>query len=156
LWLPELVALHVISDAVIALAYVSIPVTLFVFARKRRDLPFGWMFLSFGVFIVSCGVTHMFEIWTIWYPAYWAAGVVKVITAVASLSTAVMLARLIPQALRIPTVDALAKSEARFRAAVEGSLDALSIVRAVEVDGTAADFEYVAVNARAAARVGCA
>ncbi len=41
LWNPGLVWLHVLSDAAIALAYFSIPITLIHFARKRRDLPFS-------------------------------------------------------------------------------------------------------------------
>ena len=79
LWLPQLVWLHVVSDAVIALAYVSIPVTLLAFARKRRKLPFGWVLFASGVFIISCGMTHVLEIVTVWYPAYWLAGAVKAV-----------------------------------------------------------------------------
>ena len=57
LWNPGLVWLHVISDTLISLAYFTIPVTLVHFVRKRRDLPFSWMFVCFGVFIVACGAT---------------------------------------------------------------------------------------------------
>lgn len=53
LWNPGLVGLHVISDSLIALSYLSIPFTLGYFVRKRRDLPFHWMFLCFGVFILE-------------------------------------------------------------------------------------------------------
>jgi len=66
LWNPSLVWLHVVSDALIALAYFSIPVTLIYFIYKRRDLPFHWMFVSFGMFILACGATHTMEVWTIW------------------------------------------------------------------------------------------
>jgi len=59
LWNPGLVWLHVVSDALIALAYFSIPATLIYFIRKRRDLPFNWMFVSFGIFYTSLwGHTH--------------------------------------------------------------------------------------------------
>ena len=54
---PALIWLHVISDAVIALAYYSIPVALVYFVRKRRDLTFSWMFVCFAVFILACGTT---------------------------------------------------------------------------------------------------
>ena len=50
LWKPEIVWLHVVSDALITLAYYSIPVTLIYFVRKRRDLPFNRTFLMFGAF----------------------------------------------------------------------------------------------------------
>src|ERR1700689_1775231 len=49
LWRPEIVWLHVTSDTVIMLSYYMIPLALFYFVRKRRDLPFHWMFLMFGV-----------------------------------------------------------------------------------------------------------
>jgi hypothetical protein len=53
LWKPQIVWLHVASDTLIMLAYYSIPVTLVYFVRKRRDLPFNWMFLMFGAFITT-------------------------------------------------------------------------------------------------------
>ena len=37
LWRPEIVWLHVGSDALITLAYYSIPISLIYFVRKRRD-----------------------------------------------------------------------------------------------------------------------
>jgi hypothetical protein len=51
LWKPALVALHLLSDGLIALAYTSIPFTLVYFVRKRHDVPFNWIFFCFGVFI---------------------------------------------------------------------------------------------------------
>lgn len=91
LWKPGLVWLHVASDLLIALAYYSIPLMLVYFVRKRGDLPFDWMFLMFGIFIVACGTTHLMEIWTLWHPTYWLSGFIKVITAFTSVSTAVLL-----------------------------------------------------------------
>ena len=69
-WRPEILWLHVVSDALIALAYFSIPVALFYFTRKRRSLAFDWIFLMFGVFICACGTTHLLEIVTVWQPMY--------------------------------------------------------------------------------------
>lgn len=103
LWNSHLMLLHVISDGLIALAYMSIPITLVAFARKRKDVPFNWMFLCFGMFIVACGMTHIMEIVVLWHPIYWLSGVVKVITAGASVPTAILLVRLIPQALKLPS-----------------------------------------------------
>ncbi|MBC7970768.1 MAG: PAS domain S-box protein [Verrucomicrobia bacterium] len=103
LWKPSLVWLHLVSDSLIALAYYSIPLTLFYFVRKRQDLPFSWIFLLFATFIVSCGTTHILEIWTLWYPTYWLSGGVKAITAIVSLLTAYMLVPLVPQALALPS-----------------------------------------------------
>ena len=103
LWKPGLVWLHVVSDSLIALAYYSIPLMLVYFVWKKGDLPFDWMFLMFGTFIVACGTTHVMEIWTLWHPTYWLSGFIKVITAFASVSTAVLLMPLIPKALALPS-----------------------------------------------------
>jgi PAS domain S-box-containing protein len=103
LWNPGLVWLHVISDALIALAYFTIPLTLIWFVRKRRDLPFSWIFVLFGIFIVACGATHLMEIWNLWHASYWLAGVVKAVTAAASVGTAILLVPLVPKALELPS-----------------------------------------------------
>ncbi len=103
LWNARLVWLHAISDLLIALAYLTIPVTLVWFIRKRRDLPFSWIFVCFGVFIVACGATHVLEVWNLWHANYWLAGVIKGITAAASIVTAILLIRLVPQALDLPS-----------------------------------------------------
>ena len=81
LWRPELIWLHVTSDAIIALSYYSIPLALTYFVLKRRDLIFGWMFWLFGAFILACGTTHVFEILTLWYPLYGVEGAIKFVTA---------------------------------------------------------------------------
>ncbi|MHC5850543.1 hybrid sensor histidine kinase/response regulator [Nostoc sp.] len=103
LWQTNLVWLHILSDSLIALAYYSIPATLFYFVIKRQDLPFDWIFLLFSAFIVACGTTHLIEIWTLWHPTYWLSGFVKAVTATISLITAVNLVSLIPQALAFPS-----------------------------------------------------
>jgi C4-dicarboxylate-specific signal transduction histidine kinase len=57
----------------------------------------------FGVFIFGCGTTHVMEVWTLWDPTYRPAGVIKALTAVASIATAAMLVKLVPQALALPS-----------------------------------------------------
>jgi hypothetical protein len=103
LWHTPLVWLHLASDSIIALAYFSIPITLVYFISKREDLPFDWIFALFGGFIVACGITHIFEVWTLWHPTYWVSGTMKAITAMISLATAILLVDLMPQALTLPS-----------------------------------------------------
>src|ERR1700730_15623713 len=104
---PNLILMHAVSDLLIALASLSIPVTLVYFIRKRRDLPFNWMFILFGVFILACGATHAMEIWTLWHANYWLSGAVKVVTALASVPTAILLVELVPKALALPSPEAM-------------------------------------------------
>lgn len=103
LWKPWLVWMHIASDSLIALVYYSIPVILVYFVKKREDLPFKWVILLFGAFIVSCGTTHIMDVWTLWHPTYWLSGFLKVITALVSLSTAIALLPVIPKAIALPS-----------------------------------------------------
>src|SRR5713101_1858428 len=128
-WKPALIWLHAMSDTLIALAYFLIPLALIHFVCRRRDLPFSWMFVCFGVFIAACGATHVMEVWTLWVPSYWLSGGVKVITAIASVPTALFLVHVMPKVLSLPSPDemrvaneelsrraaALKKTEERFR-----------------------------------------
>jgi hypothetical protein len=118
LWNSRLVLLHLMSDGLIALAYTSIPITLLYIVRRRKDVPFSWMFSLFGLFIISCGATHYMEIWTVWNPTYWLAGWIKALTAASSAATAVLLVRLIPQALQLPGPEALLKAKESLELAV--------------------------------------
>jgi signal transduction histidine kinase/ActR/RegA family two-component response regulator len=112
LWRPDILALHVVADSLIALAYLSIPFTLLYFVRRRKDLQFNWIFVCFAIFIIACGSTHLIEIWTVWEPVYWLSGAVKALTALASVPTAILLVRLVPRALRIPSPAALQRVNA--------------------------------------------
>jgi PAS domain S-box-containing protein len=112
LWRPDILALHIGSDLLIFAAYSSIPFTLLYFVRKRKDLEFDWMFVCFAVFIVACGMTHLMEIWVIWHPVYWLSGTIKAITAMASVPTAILLVRLVPTALALPSPTSLRKAHA--------------------------------------------
>lgn len=103
LWDPLILWLNAGSDVVIALAYYSIPVALFVFARRRKDLRFHWIFLMFAGFILACGTTHAIEVWNVWNGAYPLAGVVKALTATLSIGTALVLWPLLPKAMALPS-----------------------------------------------------
>jgi PAS domain S-box-containing protein len=107
LWRPAILGVHIGADSLIALAYFTIPCTLVYLVRKRAELKFTWIFLSFAIFIVACGASHVMEILTIWFPMYWLSGGIKVITAIASVLTAILLVHLVPAALRFPTPSAL-------------------------------------------------
>jgi len=102
-WRPDILWLHVSSDALIALSYYIIPGALIYLVRARRDIAFQWMFSLFGLFILSCGATHVLGIVTLWHPVYRLEGVVKAITALASLPTALMLIWLTPRAIALPS-----------------------------------------------------
>ena len=97
LWRPELVGMHVIADLAIALAYFSIPITIIVFLRRLdRPIPFRWAFIMFGIFILFCGINHNMSIVVLWVPIYYLEGILKLMTAAASVATAVLMLPLLP------------------------------------------------------------
>jgi signal transduction histidine kinase len=113
--------LNVISDSLIALAYYLIPFLLFYYTRKRRDIGFHWIFVAFGTFILACGTTHLLGAVTVWNPVYRLDGVVKAITAIASIATFAMLGRMMPVLIRIPSPAQLA-GEIEDRRAAEAEI----------------------------------
>jgi len=102
-WAPGLVGLHAVADAIVGLAYFSIPVALASFAAQRRDIKYGWILYLFMAFIVACGTTHLMSILTLWVPAYGVEGIVKLITALLSIATAGILWPLIPKLVALPS-----------------------------------------------------
>ena len=150
LWQPGLIWVHVISDSLIAMAYCVIPATLIYFVRRRRDIPFHWMFLCFGVFIVSCGATHAMEVWTIWHGSYWLSGGIKAVTAAASVPTAFLLVRLVPAALKIPSRSQLesANEQLRLEVAARKKSEEELAFHAKEVERLSRDLLHVQEHER--------
>lgn len=100
-WLPSMVWLQVGSNLLIGLAYISISLSLFYIVRKVSPLPFTYVYLAFGLFIVVCGLTHLMDVVNIWLPYYWIDAGLRVVTAIVSMATAIMLPRLIPKAVAL-------------------------------------------------------
>lgn len=157
LWQTPLVWLHVVSDALVAVAYFSIPAMLVYFVRKRGDIPFSRVFILFGAFIVLCGTGHLLDIWTLWFPAYWLSGVERALTALVSCYTALQLVELLPKFLALRTPDQLETLNQELKKQVEERQRAEETLRMI-VTGTASVtgkdfFPVLAKNLAAALKV---
>ncbi|HSH74021.1 MAG TPA: EAL domain-containing protein [Methylophilaceae bacterium] len=119
LWTPSLLWTYVVSDSLIFLSYYTIPIALLYFVKKRRDLQFNWVFVMFSLFICACGTTHAISIITIWQPTYWIDAVAKAFTALFSGITAVMLWRLMPVALQVPSTKQLSDSVSQLEREIQ-------------------------------------
>jgi PAS domain S-box-containing protein len=103
---------HAIADGVIGLSYLIISGTLgYLLYRGQRDLPFQGLFLAFAVFIIACGSSHLIEALTVWVPVYVLSAAIKILTAIASIVTALMLPFVFPDILSL--VRTARSSEAR-------------------------------------------
>ena len=101
-WQPGVLWLNAGSDVIIGVSYLAIAATLAVLVHKaRREIPYSWMIQAFGLFIVTCGLTHLMEVWTLWAPRYWLAGDLKLVTAVASAATAIALPTIVSKIVRL-------------------------------------------------------
>ena len=119
LWDPLLVGIHVVSDAIIGLSYFSIPVVLTVLLIRRRDIEFGWLVVLFAVFIMACGTTHFMSILVLWVPAYGIEGLIKALTAAASVGTAITMWPLLPKLIALPSPTQLQRVNDELRVHAE-------------------------------------
>lgn len=130
-WRPDLVALHAISDTLIALAYFAIPAAIITFVRRRDDLQPAHVRLAvlFVAFILACGITHLMGLVTLWYPAYGLDGLMKFATALVSVATAVMLWPLIPVLVSLPSQSDLRAANRRLSEEVEAHQRTMAMLR---------------------------
>ncbi|WP_170003106.1 sensor histidine kinase [Pseudopontixanthobacter vadosimaris] len=128
LWQPWLVMLWAGSDLLIFLSYMAIPAALVTVLRKRTDVPAAAFVVLFASFILLCGLTHLAGIVTLWWPIYPWIGALKLATGLASMITAIILFRLIPDLIALPSPGVLAQANAQLEeevAAHEATLAAL-------------------------------
>lgn len=102
-WQPELIVAFVVGNLLIALAYFTIPLVILRFIRQRRDIDFQHLHWLFAAFIVTCGVTHTLHVVELWYPVYYLEAMVDLLTAAVSIIAAVMLWRILPQLVALPS-----------------------------------------------------
>jgi len=153
LWRPDILALHAISDLVIAAAYFSIPLAILSFVRRRADLApeHKRVAVLFSVFILACGLTHVMAVLVLWWPFYVEDGLIKAFTALVSLFTAVALWPMLPRLLQIPSPGQLAAANARLQgeiAAKEAAFEALQAIRAGLEDEVSRRTEELRIVAR--------
>ena len=157
LWRPDLVALHAVSDGVTAIAYFSIPAAILVFLSRRPDLDYPGLAALFATFILACGLTHVADLTTLWWPIYGVEGLMKAVTAMASIMTAAVVWRLIPHALTVPSPAQLRQANEELRAEVARRASAeaaLATARdGLEAQVAARTNELAQANARLEAEV---
>jgi signal transduction histidine kinase len=128
-WEPGLMALHVVSDAVIAASYYSFPLAFAVLLCRRRDVSFGWVGWLFACFIMACGTTHVMAIWTLWQPVYLGEGAVKAVTAFASVMTAITLWPLLPRIVSLPSPAVLLAANEQLQVQIRNRDAAVAALR---------------------------
>lgn len=98
-WSDELALLHSISDLAIFGAYLALPILIAYFCWKWKTIPFRRTFIVGALFILFCGLTHLFSWITGYWPIYRASGMIKVSCALISWIAVVDLKYVLPQIL---------------------------------------------------------
>jgi len=106
-WDPGLTAALVLGNLLIALAYFTIPLVILRFIRQRRDIDFRYLHWLFAAFIVTCGITHLLHVVALWYPVYYFEAAMDMLTGVVSLIAAIMLWKLLPVFVNLPSTHQL-------------------------------------------------
>ncbi|MCB1690288.1 MAG: diguanylate cyclase [Halioglobus sp.] len=123
LWREDLLFLHVAGDLTTALAYIMIPVVLVRLVLIRKDLRFNSLFLLFAAFILFCGLTHIVGVINIWHGYYYVEGVAKVATGLISITTAIVLWRLLPVLVSLPSRTDMKEKMTELQLAQEALID---------------------------------
>ncbi|MBX9696359.1 MAG: response regulator [Cyanobacteria bacterium] len=127
-WNGALLWLFLVSNIIIFISFFSIPMSLLMFIRKRRDVVFSWMFALFAAFIFASGVTRLVKVWTMWHATYWLEAGLDAVTGLISLTTAILLWRLLPSVLKLPSPNQFRLAHEKIRslaAIVESSADSI-------------------------------
>jgi PAS domain S-box-containing protein len=140
-WAPGLLWLHAGADAIIGLAYFSIPLALIWLGRLRPHVKHYWIVYLFGAFILACGTTHFMSILTLWVPAYGIEGLIKLVTAALSVATAAILWPLVPRLAALPSSQDLAETNAALAAKVVEQAETARLLRESEAALRAAKSE---------------
>lgn len=103
---------YISSDFAIFLAYVGIPASLLYYKDKAKTtiLQLNYIFYLFSAFILFCGFTHLIDAIIFWEPIYNFAGLIKLITAIISLSTLFVIFTKLPVTLQFINQQHEAKS----------------------------------------------
>lgn len=149
MWNAKLLSLHVASDLTIFISYLVVSMYLvWICFRYRKQMPFTWLMACFGAFIVACGATHFMDVVVLWSPRYWLAGWLKLLTAIASGATALLLPSLAPRLdALLQSSESSKRNERRFLAASNTSTDAFYILTSErDASGAIIDFRFSFAN----------
>ena len=108
-WPAGLVLLHAVADGVIAASFLIIPAALLYIHKRRGESNPGETALItlFALFILAVGLAHFASLVALWAPTQGIEGLLKAAAALLALTTAIVIWKLAPQLLRLPSRDRL-------------------------------------------------
>ena len=116
-WQQDLVALHAISDVIIAMSFLAIAAgALWVVLHRlnvtRAQRSIAWLFT---VCLFLAAAVQISEFITLWHPFYGVQAFVKAASAAVSVITVAFILPILPELVKIPSAQQLRDSNERFR-----------------------------------------
>lgn len=102
LWDPFLLWAMVACNGAIFISYMIIAVKLYGVRKvldRQHIVRNMTVLFSFAVFIFLCGVTHLMDVITLWFPRYYVTVAILAMTAIASVFTAITFPKLVKSSL---------------------------------------------------------
>lgn len=116
-----LLRLHLLSEALIALACFPISIALLRIVRSRRGFRYNIALFCLAASILACGLTYGMEVLTQWRPIFWVSVAIEASAATALVVVLVVLLRITPNILAVPHTLA----DSRFRELIDNAPDAI-------------------------------
>lgn len=102
-WEPWMVGASRIAHILTFTAFVWIPASLFtLWDTRRHDRKETWVILLFAAFIFACGVGHLCDFVSFYWPAYRLFLVADILTAVIAVPTALILPQIVARLKDLP------------------------------------------------------
>lgn len=118
-WQPSVVATMFGSQVLMGLSYLSVAATLYIFSRRRPDFPYPALMVLFAAVFAACGISHLTDAATLWWPGYGVQAIIKAVVAALSVPGAVLMWVLLPKALTLPSPAELHLANAELATTVE-------------------------------------
>lgn len=101
-WLPHILYANIISDIITGVSYIAIPLIIVYVSYKSNGSLKAYkpFFFLFSAFILACGIGHLLYILETFYATYALSTVVKIITSILSLATAIACGIVFPTILK--------------------------------------------------------
>jgi len=115
--------LYIVSDLMIWVAYMCIPLILLRFIFVKKGVPLQSVFWLFGAFILLCGLTHLIDVMMFWIPVYRISALVRFMTGIVSVATVIALIKYFDDAVGLRTSKEY-EQELRYR---QKALEALEL-----------------------------
>ncbi|HNP43539.1 MAG TPA: PAS domain S-box protein [Panacibacter sp.] len=99
--------LYIISDLAVAAAYISIPIFILKYIRRKKSAQFIRLYYLFAAFLLCCSFTYLLSAYAFWNPLYRLSALLRFITGFLSWIAVYYIVKYLPLAFSLPSLDEL-------------------------------------------------